>query len=291
MVKLVFDLTFLARRCAMQLSLINPYIRLATPSVLPEGHRIARRVIYDYELIYLERGAWTFVYGGVPYLCHAGDVLFIHPGIPHSFDLDRGEVSQPHIHFDVTARPDGDKIPVSFKDLDAMTEGERRQIHKDYFSAYPHTPFLTIGNKAAFFEIFYRIVSGACSPIEAKGLMTVLLSMIVKDNFPDLMEKQEPSSVVDRIKDYIDAGNGFSMSLDDFAQFFHYDKFHLERQFKAAFGTSLIRYRNEMRMEYARRLLATKSVTATAEELGFESIYSFSRAYKNRYGFPPPTDR
>lgn len=275
----------------MQLSLVNPYIRLATPSVLPAGHRIARRVIYDYELIYLERGAWTFVYDSVSYLCHAGDFLFIRAGVAHSFDLDRGEVSQPHIHFDVTARPDGDKIPISFKDIDAMTEAERRQIHKDYFFAYPCTPFLTIGNKVAFLEIFYRIVSGACTPIEEKGLMTVLLSMIIKDNFPDLMEEQEPSSVADRVKDYIDAGNGFSMSLDDFAQFFHYDKFHLERQFKSAFGTSLIRYRNEMRMEYARRLLVTKSVTATAEALGFDSIYSFSRAYKNRYGFSPTEGR
>ena len=38
----------------MNLSLINPYIRLAMESRISSGHNIARRVIYDYELIYLE---------------------------------------------------------------------------------------------------------------------------------------------------------------------------------------------------------------------------------------------
>lgn len=46
----------------MNLSLINPYIRLAMESRIPSGHNIAQRVIYDYELIYLEEGNFIVVY-------------------------------------------------------------------------------------------------------------------------------------------------------------------------------------------------------------------------------------
>ena len=46
----------------MNLSLINPYIRLAMESRILAGHNIARRVIYDYELIYIEEGNFTFIY-------------------------------------------------------------------------------------------------------------------------------------------------------------------------------------------------------------------------------------
>lgn len=38
----------------MNLSLINPYIRLAMESRIPSGHNIAQRVIYDYELTLAE---------------------------------------------------------------------------------------------------------------------------------------------------------------------------------------------------------------------------------------------
>ena len=99
----------------MNLSEINPYVRLAIPSVITSGHDIARRVIYDYELIYLEKGEFTFIYDGVSYDCQAGDLIFIRPGIPHSFKIDRGDISQPHIHFDITHRLNSEEIPVSFK--------------------------------------------------------------------------------------------------------------------------------------------------------------------------------
>ena len=109
----------------MNISSINPHIRLARTSQLPAGYQIMRRVIYDYEVIYLEKGELTFVYDGESYFCQAGDFIFIRPGIPHSFQLDHGEISQPHIHFDITHSPKSEKIPISFKDFNVMTETER----------------------------------------------------------------------------------------------------------------------------------------------------------------------
>ena len=275
----------------MNPSLINPYIRVAMECIIPAGHNIACRVIYDYEIIYIERGEFTLMYDGVDYRVTRGDFIFIHPGVKHSFHIDDTEISQPHIHFDVTHRPASEMIPISFKDVCDMNDTEREWIHKDYFTSHPEAPFIRVRNKENFLDIFYKIISNEIGALTRKALMTELLSIIIDDNFPDLLEKQETLPIEMQVKDYLDAGNGLAMSLDDFSKNFHYNKFYLEKKFKKAFGAGLIEYRNSKRMEYANQLLARFPVSKTAETLGYKSIYSFSRAYKEHYGIPPSKHR
>lgn len=272
----------------MYLSLINPHIRVAMKSVIPSGHSIVRRVIYDYELIYLERGEFTFIYDDKSYRCKAGDFIFIRPGVPHSFQIEYGEISQPHIHFDITYRPQSEQIPVSFKDIGFMTEIEKSWIHKDYFSCYASVPLITIPDKKAFLDDFYKIVETENDPTVKKSLMIRLISVIINNNFPDVLKTQEASpDVAYQVKDYIDAGNGLEMCLDDFAKCFFHSKFYLDKKFNCVFGIGLIEYRNSKRMDIANQLLKNNSVTKVAEELGYRSIYSFSRAYKKHFGISP----
>ncbi len=272
----------------MKLSLINPHVRLATKSTIPSGHNIARRVIYDYELIYLEKGEFTFIYDDKSYPCKPGDFILIRPGIPHSFQIDCGEISQPHIHFDITYRPQSNTIPISFKDIQSMTEVEKSWIHKDYFSCYASIPFITITDKKDFLNDFFKIIAKETSPLIKKAIMVRLISDIIDANFPNILEEKSLLAGVEyQVKDYIDAGNGFEMSLDDFAKCFFQSKFYLDKKFKKAFGISLIEYRNNKRMEFANQFLRYCSVTEVAKKLGFESIYSFSRAYKHHFGLSP----
>ncbi len=272
----------------MHLSMINPHIRLAMQSIILPGHNIARRVIYDYELIYLEKGDFTFIYDDKPYHCKSGDLILIRPGIPHSFQLEYGEISQPHIHFDMTYRPQSDRIPISFKDVKAMTEIEKSWMHKDYFSCYTPLPFITVPNKNDFLIDFYKIVAKDTLPLIKKAILIRLISVIINANFPKvLLEDEVPLTVAHQVRDYIDAGNGFEMSLDDFAKCFFQSKFYLDKKFKKLFGTGLIEYRNAKRMEFANKLLQDYSVTRVSEELGYQSIYSFSRAYKQHFGHSP----
>lgn len=271
----------------MYLSLINPYIRLAIPSVIPSGHNIIRRVIYDYELIYLEHGDFDFTYNNTVYRCTEGDIIFICPGIPHSFKINNGEISQPHIHFDITHRPHSNKIPISFKDIDNMTDTEKSWIHKNYFNSYENSPLIKIQNKEKFLKLFYQIILNEADILEKKANMIQVISMLIKDNFPDIIERQAHLDVAHQLKDYIDAGNGLKMQLEDFEKTFYQSKFYLEKKFKEAFGMTIIGYRNKKRMEIAPFLLKNHSVSEVAETLGYQSIYSFSRAYKQRYGYSP----
>lgn len=273
----------------MKISNINPHIRLVMRGKLLHGHNIRRRVIYDYELIYLEKGNFTLIYADREWQCAEGDVLFIRPGVPHSFRVDNGDISQPHIHFDMTYRLESENVPISFKDFDEMSDEEKSWIHENYFDEYPEEPFLRFKDKKAFVKLFFKVIQRKENndPIAAKGLLTELVSLIIRDNFSDIFEKQYSYSVTSHIKDYIDAGNGFGLDLDGFARLFSYSKYHIERKFKESFGIGIIEYRNKKRMQHANRLLKTTSVSKTAELLGYSSIYSFSRAYKSYYGYSP----
>lgn len=169
-----------------------------------------------------------------------------------------------------------------------MTETEKSWIHTDYFSRYPTTPFITVPNENDFLDDFFKIIAKETPPVIKKALLTKLIGIITAADFTDAFEPEESFTDVSRqVKDYIDAGNGLDMSLDDFAKFFFQSKFYLDKQFKKAFGVNLIKYRNNVRMSLANQLLQKYSVTETAEKLAFQSIYSFSRAYKQRFGLSP----
>lgn len=272
----------------MDISLINPYIRVAIPSVLRRGTVISQRAIFDYELIYIEEGDCILNFNGKDHKCSTGDFVLLRPGISHSFRGIENELSQPHVHFDVTHAADSYRIPISFKDIDAFSDDERSRIREDVFGSYADEPFVFFSDMQKAMAVFYEIIDSQKSELRRKAKLTELIDMLISDNFGDLFGKKGKSfAIEEQIKDFIDAGQGMSLCLDDFAKQFNYNKFYLERCFKESFGVGLIAYRNRKRIELAREMLVDDTVSAVSEKLGFSSIYVFSRAFKNYFGYSP----
>jgi len=274
----------------MNINTINPYIRLATESILPSFFYMKQRVLFDFELIYVERGSFTLWYGGVRYDAKEGDIILLHPNVKHSIESERGEISQPHIHFSLIYSPESSATPISFKDSSAFSESERQLVEYDPFAFYT-SPFVKCEDKKEFLRLFYRIVCDKSdkNQIRKKGLLLEILDIIIGENFENALSSNEGEvySVVHHIKDFIKSESAHKMSLDDFEKQFGYNKYHIEKLFKKQFGVGLIQYRNKIRLLSARELLKNKSVTEVAEIVGYQSIYSFSRAYKNHFGKSP----
>ena len=271
-------------------SIVNQYIRVAMQSVLRKDTEIARRIIFDYELIYIAHGEFILNYNETDYKCTKGQFILLRPGISHSFTVTDTDLSQPHIHFDITHMSDSRQIPVCFKDLKDIGREERKSIREDIFRKYPQTPFVIFSDKQTALEIFYSIVNHSRpSSLSQKGLLVQLIDMIITDNFPEMFvdSTEFVYSIEEQVKDYLDAGQGLTSSLEDIANQFNYSKCHLEHRFKDRYGVSLIAYRNNKRMQSAKIMLVTQSVSAVAEKLGFSSIYVFSRAFKNNFGISP----
>ena len=274
----------------MNLSELNPYIRLAIPSILSPDHVIERRVIFDYELLYVERGRFRLRYGNSAYLCEEGTVLLLRPGIPHSFHCVGEELSQPHIHFDLVYNSESEQIPISFRDESQMTPVERSRIRRDILSGDPANPILPVTDTEAFLRCFYRVIECPNTPaghLLRRAAMLELLAVLFEALFADCAAPTPAHLVEEQIKQFIDAGQGMQMSLRDFERQFSYDRFYLERRFKQAYGMGLIAYRNQRRMELSRLALQNQSVTEVSKRMGYKSIYAFSRAFKLYFGFCP----
>lgn len=270
---------------------INPYIRVAMHSRLGKGLKIAQRAIFDYELIYIEAGKLAFGYAGCEYTVGEGEFLFIHPGVSHSFDCRFGDLYQPHVHFDAICSPKSRSIPVSYKDIDKFTPDELASVQEDMLGGGASSPIISFADKERALELFYDVIRlhGEGDILLCKARLCELIYLILRDNFEACLvaEIEQDYTVAEHIKAYIDAEQGFSMSLDDFEKHFSYSKFYLEKLFREKYGESLIAYRNRRRLERAREMLAEMDVSATAEALGISSIYVFSRAFKNFYGISP----
>ena len=270
----------------MEIKDINPYIRIATASVLPSSYTIKQRIIFDYEIIYVESGSLTLCYADRTYECRPGEIIFIRPGVPHSISAGDEPISQPHIHFDLTHSGDSKDVRICFKDKEDLDSQELRYIRSDAFSFLGASPFPTVKDKSGFLSLFYRIINDE-AVLAKKGLLTELLSMLIEDNCPWMLVEEERYTVERQIRDWIDAGQCLDMSLDLISDRFSYNKYYLEKRFRAAYGVGIIAYRNEKRLELAKELLLTESVMSVASQLGFGSIYAFSRAFKLRYGVSP----
>lgn len=79
------------------------------------------------------------------------------------------------------------------------------------------------------------------------------------------------------------------LDLDTVAKRSGYSKWHLQRVFKKSSGTSLAQYIRKRRLKKATLMLLTTAmpVTEIALLLGFDSIHSFYRSFKNHYGLAP----
>lgn len=266
---------------------INPYIRLSIHSILNQS--LNMRIILDYELVYIKNGELLLNYNGTPFHFHSGDVLLLCPGIPHAFTCITPEIEQPHIHFDLSYDRLSPQRFISFQDYSSLTADERSLIQPNAFPQLSNNPLLSIKDKDVFLKNFYSIIdSNDHHSLNCKSKILELLDTIIKDNKLDTFSTSEDTNeIISLVKNYIDSNYEHNFQLSDLEKQFSYSKFYMDRLFRQETGTSIIKYRNRLRLINSIALLGKHSVTETAQMLGFSSIYTFSRAFRAFYGESP----
>ena len=92
-----------------------------------------------------------------------------------------------------------------------------------------------------------------------------------------------------RAKDLIEREYAKPLDVPELARAAHASTAHFARSFKRAFGETPRRYLLHRRIERAKELLRETdlSVTAVSLEVGFQSLGSFSTAFRELVGGPP----
>lgn len=104
---------------------------------------------------------------------------------------------------------------------------------------------------------------------------------------------EENNRLLLRARDEIDRAYGEPLDVQALADLAHASPAHFTRSFKAAFGETPYRYLQRRRVERAMYLLRTtnESITDISIEVGFSSLGTFGRTFRDIVGESPGEHR
>lgn len=252
-------------------------------------HCNARTVIPTHtQLNYLEltvatNGKGTVITNGERAPIGAGDIYVSFPGDFHSIISDSDE-------------------PLKFDFLTLQTDNEEMKKDIDLIISERHGAHV----RTIHSSTIRRLVSAAINEINDPDFFSDRIMRDILDQIIILMIREFNSSKPEETKDiddkkllclrlmnYIDNHIYVIKNLRELENITNYTYNYLSNMFKDITGGTLLDYYRERRFEAAVLLLRDGqfSVGHIAEMLGYSSLYSFSLAFKKRYGHSPVEER
>jgi AraC-like DNA-binding protein len=280
------------------LNTISPYIRIAQDSYINPPWKLKERVLFDYELLFIKSGKIKVTIEDDEFIGLPGELLLFKPLQRHSIEILDDEVfHQPHIHFDLHYSDDSPTTNISYLSLDEMKRDYNERYHKIKNNAFDvEIPsYLKLDNTEYCEKMLFEIINAYNTKlpfyeVEIKGLFIELWTYLIREVF----WKNNPNissniKVLSKIKDYITLNVDRELSLDDIQQSFSMSKFHIIRLFRKTYGMTPIHFHQLTRVHKAKEMIqfTDMSITEIAENLGYSSVHSFSRAFKKIDGEKP----
>jgi len=135
-----------------------------------------------------------------------------------------------------------------------------------------------------------RSLDQASKWLISKGLLNIIYGNFYECYHTLLEDQSKHVESLSKILNYIDLHSAEKLTLDDLAKQFGYSKFYFSRFFNSSIGQSLNTYLNNIRIKnfissYPKQ--NNLNIMNLALELGFDSMTSFYRAFKNYCGCTP----
>ncbi|RED63114.1 helix-turn-helix domain-containing protein [Cohnella lupini] len=282
--------------------LFSPYVRIALDHTMSAGNVVWERMLWDYELLYVHTGEMEAEIEGQVYRAVSGDVLLLKPGQRHSLRVPGDQPTrQPHIHFDLSDKPDSLDVSVSFVTVEQMNEKEKLQFREDELSAHPYSlpSFFRLEDPAAFEETLFRAIAEfelkmPFYELKMKSCVLELLTQLLRQtHWSPNFQGPVIGRILTDVQRYLSHHADREVTLDELSGRFHLSKPYLISAFKDAFRITPKQYHQQQRILRARNLLkyTAMSIREIAAALGFPDIHSFSRAFKNKTGSAPSVHR
>ena len=130
-------------------------------------------------------------------------------------------------------------------------------------------------------EFYYRLIEDIIADYIPLVKQFQSLRSIKSSTKKDLLRKLSLG------KSFIDENFYSDIQIVDIAATAHISQYHFFRLFRNVYNISPLQYLIKKRMEKAQELLLKMPINQIALELGYQDIFSFSKAYKKFYGIAP----
>ncbi|MCM0647582.1 AraC family transcriptional regulator [Clostridium swellfunianum] len=249
-----------------------------------KGYLIEEHEQECFEISYIYEGRGSFIIDGSKYFLAQGDVCINAPGELHSIHADGDEYFRFfYVGFDI-------KSSSRYKKLFMDKLRTIRYIDKPYFEDKNNIgeSFLYALNELSNANEFSELMIESCLN---KILIKTLTSLSNIENpiykFNNILGTKK--ELIYNTISYIDYNIFKIKKLKQISNSLGYSYSHLSHTFKEEIGVTLQEYFLNKRIQKAKELLIEKnqSVSEVAETLSYQSIHSFSKAFKNAVGVSP----
>ncbi|MFA5814534.1 MAG: AraC family transcriptional regulator [Bacteroidales bacterium] len=256
-------------------AIITPGIIYPSPSH-PSGYHFTwdkGRILHEYQIVYVTEGNGTYEDASGVYPIKSGSLLIIQPGMWHRYKPDNSTGWTENY--------------VGFNGLMA----------KHIFSNSQLTalkPVVYIGNREEFIDTYYKIYGFVKE--EKPGFQQVSAGMVMKLLGYLISIDKQLSFAETRIEKIIQKAcflirENVEKEID-FKQYAENNNIaysYFRRMFKIYTGLPPAKYQLDLKIIRSKELLLStdKIIKEICYEVGFESIYYFSRLFKNKIGISP----
>ena len=119
------------------------------------------------------------------------------------------------------------------------------------------------------------------------------LAAVVVHFYQDSIETNNYSELVNTMMEMMQNKNNFSLNIEELAKKANYSYAHINRLFKKETGTTISKYYLQIKLEYAKRLIETTSMSILeiSSSVGFSSLSHFTKLFDKYYGNTPAKHR
>lgn len=247
------------------------------------GYLINPHRQYCYEISYIVSGKGIYYSDDREYRVRKGDIYLSLPGEVHK---GKADLIDPFRYFYIGfnfAEQHAEQNPLSH--IKKMFDQVKEPVLQDKFNI--QAPFISIFNELINLDSYSNLMM--------KTYLYQIVVLAYRNFFREWEKVYSPQNVekskrlVYEIINYIDVNLCNIKDLSDIASQFGYSYPHLSRIFSNEMGLSIQEYYNKKRFEKAIELLKNSemSITQIAESLQYQSIHSFSKAFRKSFGISP----
>lgn len=274
---------------------INPYVRRCWNHNWPKD-LVMERVIYDHEIIYIDKGQMNFTIKGQKYEATEGCCIILPPNVFHKIEGVAEETHQPHVHFDFVELENSEEIPVLVQNKKTFTAVEKNYFRENFFIKnnvdIPYVIKLQQPEKVRklMFEILETFThQKQYNTLALKGLIINLVVAILDDYHISSSNDAKEQEVIHSLVSHMYENINHNFKLKEMADFANMTVWNLIQQFNKMYGITPKKYFEKYRLLHAKTLLEIEKmpVKEIAYLMEFDSPQTFTRWFKNLDGKNP----